>query len=141
MSQKLYIDCEFNGGLGQLISMALVAEDGQHEFYEVLPLPAQPVDWVAANVIPILGRPPVPLPEFHERLFDFLRKFYKPTIVADHPADIAYFANALIVDSRGACYSGAWKAERINLRYHSALPHNALADARALREADLASRA
>ena len=32
---KLYIDCEFNGFKGHLMSMALVAEDGS-EFYEVL---------------------------------------------------------------------------------------------------------
>lgn len=35
---NIFIDCEFNGFGGQLMSMALVAEDGR-EFYEVLPLP------------------------------------------------------------------------------------------------------
>lgn len=42
---RFFIDCEFNEFRGELISMALVAEDGR-EFYEVLPCP-NPGAWVA----------------------------------------------------------------------------------------------
>ena len=34
---NIYIDCEFNGFGGKLISMALCADDGR-EFYEVVSL-------------------------------------------------------------------------------------------------------
>jgi len=130
----LYIDCEFNGGKGDLISMALVAEDGR-EFYEVVPLPTNIDPWVRANVVPILHKEPIPIAEFHNRLFAFLDQFKEPTIVADHPADIAYFADALITNKMGQSYKCDWKALRRNVDYDSAMPHNALADARALRAA------
>lgn len=51
---NLYIDCEFNGFGGQLISMALVAEDGT-EFYEVVPLLEEVTPWVAEHVMPVLN--------------------------------------------------------------------------------------
>lgn len=130
--QHLYIDCEFNGGKGELISMALVADDGR-EFYEVVPRPASIDPWVQEHVIPILHKEPVTMPEFYNRLFAFLDQFKEPTIVADHPADIAYFADALITDRSGTSYKCDWRALRRNVNYDSAEPHNALADARALK--------
>jgi hypothetical protein len=51
---NIYIDCEYNGFNGSLISMALVTMDGQ-EFYEVLPCDC-PDEWVAANVMPVLNK-------------------------------------------------------------------------------------
>lgn len=51
---KLFLDCEFNGFGGELISMALVDEQGKY-FYEVLPCP-QPIPWVQENVMPKLNQ-------------------------------------------------------------------------------------
>jgi hypothetical protein len=42
-----YLDCEFNGYKGDLISLALVIDDNNY-FYEVLGCP-NPVPWVAEN--------------------------------------------------------------------------------------------
>lgn len=42
---RIYVDCEFNGFGGELMSMALVAEDGR-EWYNVLPLPRDIEPWV-----------------------------------------------------------------------------------------------
>ena len=50
---KFWIDTEFNEYLGDLISMALVSEDG-HEWYEALPC-ANPGSWVAEHVMPIIN--------------------------------------------------------------------------------------
>ena len=46
---KLFLDCEFNGFGGELISMALVDENERY-FYEVLPC-INPTAWVLDNVI------------------------------------------------------------------------------------------
>lgn len=130
--ERIYIDCEFNGGRGALISMALVSDFG--EFYEVVDChePIQP--WVAENVMPILGKPAISMTEFYTRLFRFLGMHKRPVIVADHPADLAYFANAVITDAVGSRYAGMWSAECWpDIRYESAVPHNALEDARAIR--------
>lgn len=132
MSDRIYIDCEFNGGRGALISMALVSDYG--EFYEVVDC-AEPIQpWVAQNVMPILGKPPIPMDEFYRRLLCFLQMHREPVIVSDHPADIAYFANATIVDNMGKCFALAWSASFVpGVHYTSAVPHNALEDARAIR--------
>jgi len=131
---KLYIDCEFNGGFGDLISMALVAEDGR-EFYEVVPCDA-PVPWVRDNVIPILHKHPISLNGFQGQLRNFLSSFDAIEIVADHPADLGYFFNALIVDDMGSWMRVPPITATIvkNVNYESAIPHNALEDARAIRE-------
>jgi hypothetical protein len=128
---RIFIDCEFNSAFGQLISMALVAEDGR-EFYEVLPPPIRLDPWVEKNVMPILDKGPISWVEFWNRLFRFLDGFDNPTIVADHPADIFYLADALIVDRVGGCYKKPWTAQYRDVDYTSGLPHNALEDARAL---------
>ena len=52
-----YLDCEFNGYKGDLISLALVIDDNNY-FYEVLGCP-NPVPWVAENVMPILNKEPI----------------------------------------------------------------------------------
>ena len=130
---NLYIDCEFNGGLGDLISMALVDEYGR-EFYEVLPCP-NPEPWIVENVIPILGKAPVTLAELQDKLWRFLCFGEKLHIIADHPADLAYFFETLIVNAQGGWLSiPPVSAEIIpHLDYKSAIPHNALEDAKAIR--------
>jgi hypothetical protein len=54
---NLFLDCEFNGFGGELISMALVDGDGNY-FYEVLPC-LEPINWVKENVLPMLDKQPV----------------------------------------------------------------------------------
>jgi hypothetical protein len=130
---KLYIDCEFNGGFGELISLALVAEDGR-EFYEVLPCD-DPVPWVRDNVIPILHKHPINQAAFTTLLGQFLRGFESIELVADHPADVAYFCNAIIVDNMGSWLRAPPITASIarGVDYVSRIPHNALEDARAIR--------
>jgi len=67
---KLFIDCEFNEFGGDLISMALVAEDGQ-EFYEVLNLENdwKYGSWVFANVVPYLNKDPITKQLFQQKLW------------------------------------------------------------------------
>ncbi len=120
--------------------MALVAEDGR-EFYEVVDFKGLVEQWVWDNVMPILGKPAISQSDFYSRLFAFLDQFDNPVIVADHPADIGYFAEAVITDSVGSRYCRPWSARCMtDVEYKSAIPHNALEDARAICRAMLAAR-
>jgi hypothetical protein len=131
---NLYLDTEFNGHGGQLISMALVGDDGR-EWYEVLPLPAVVDPWVAENVVPKLGKEPIGYNAFRKSLWNFLLCPPSIVVVADHQADFVYFFQALIGDSfvdTPLIKCGARLLAGTNPR--PKVPHNALSDARALRE-------
>jgi hypothetical protein len=129
---ELYLDTEFNDDGGSLISMALVAEDGR-EFYEVLEC-LNPGQWVAANVMPVLGKAPVGRWTFQMRLRDFLNATDTPHVVSDHPIDLAYLCQALHTGGGNTLDTGGFTLEfRPRLGHGmSTMPHNALADARAI---------
>nr|MBA4771246.1 hypothetical protein [Sphingobium sp.] len=55
---RYFLDTEFNGFGGTLISVALVPEHGDQEFYVSLPLPDEIEPWVAKHVIPYLRHVP-----------------------------------------------------------------------------------
>lgn len=127
----LFVDCEFNGFGGELMSMALVSDDGR-EWYEVRAIPATLEPWVAENVVPVLGKPPVGGEAFRASLHAFLRQFSDPLVVADWYTDLVHFFS---------CFAGRHHAESIlfpcraalrAIDYVSAVPHNALEDARAI---------
>ena len=131
---KLYLDCEFNEFRGELVSMALVAEDGR-EWYEVVPC-ENPGDWVAKNVMPILGKAALPCTgALTASLFHFLRQFETVHIVADWPEDIAHFCTALITGPGMRIDTPPLTMEVLRIDAGSELPHNALADARGIRDA------
>lgn len=138
-SVKIYLDCEFNGFAGKLISMALVAEDGR-EFYEVLPCD-NPVPWVAEHVMPILGKPAVAnMAMFHNRLRIFLAQFDSIRVIADWPEDIVHFCQSLITTPGWRLDTPPFTMEIIKIEAESSSPHNALADARSLRDADMSKK-
>jgi len=134
---NLWLDCEFNGWNGSLISMAIVSSDGQ-EFYEVLRCD-NPVEWVAENVMPFLGKPPIAQDEFTRKLQSFLRRFRDCVVIADWPDDIAYFCKALIT-APGERITTPPITLRIltdlpDEAYEAEVRHNALSDARAMKNA------
>jgi len=135
---RLWLDTEFNGFGGPLISLALCADDGR-EFYQVVRC-ERPVPWVAENVIPVLRKSSLPGGELElaEKLREFLNQFDECRIVADWPDDVALFCRALIVGPGQRIQSPPLFFE---LAYDlpstadiSKVPHNALEDARALRK-------
>lgn len=129
---KIWIDCEFNSSQGELISLALVADDGR-EFYEVLDCD-NPEPWVAEHVMPVLGELPIPKAEFQAKLQEFLQQFHTVHIVADWPEDISHFMRALITGPGTRLDTPALTAEVLRVDAPSDLPHNALADARGIRD-------
>jgi len=132
---RIFIDCEFNGWMGELLSFAMVAEDGQ-EFYAVLPEPRIWDKWCFENVLPVLGKQPVASYEdFRLAFLEFLRGFANPTIIADWPADLYYFNSVLLGRSHTESVMRPCRMQLVACDYDSAIPHNALEDARAIKVA------
>lgn len=131
---KIWIDTEFNDFKGALISMALVGEDGR-EWYEVLHC-SNPSHWVEKNVIPVLHKNAIEVWRMQRSLNIFLSTIDEIHIVADWPEDIQHFCELLIIGpgQRIATPPLTMEIRRDLDGAVSAIPHNALADARAIRE-------
>src|SRR4028119_1282690 len=100
---RYFLDTEFNGFGGGLISLALVPEHGDEEFYAVLPLPDDVHPWVQRNVIPYLRAVPPGLNsetisrlEAAAEIAHYLANDEAPVIVADWPDDIAHFCLLIV---------------------------------------------
>lgn len=135
MTTRLFIDCEFNSYRGELISMALVAEDGR-EFYKAM-MPRERIDpWVLKNVIPVLQTGFCDREQFGCALFEFLSQFEAIELLADWPDDLKYFYEAVVIGP-GTAITCPPIVSRVVNELHSrdsAVPHNALHDARAIRD-------
>lgn len=137
---RFWIDTEFNEFKGELISAAIVGEDGS-EWYEVLTC-ENPGPWVKENVMPILNKAPVSKIAMQSSLHRFLQQYYSMHLVADWPEDIAHFCNLLIVGPGMRIDTPELTMEiRRDLDAVSALPHNALEDAKAIRALHLGMEA
>jgi len=134
---RMYIDTEFNGFGGDLISMALVTEDDD-EFYEVLEC-QHPTPWVKEHVMPFLHKKPVDMGTLQTNLAHFINQFNHINIIADWPDDIKYFCQALIIGPGKALSTPpiTMSIRRDLNSENSELPHNALYDARALAQGDV----
>lgn len=137
---RLFIDTEFNGFGGELMSLALVSDDGR-EWYEVLPEPRTFNEWVYENVFPILNKEPIASKEFRDSLTAFLRQFDQPTIYADWYTDLMHFF--ALFAGKDHTQSFDYPCQTVLLKGVPELPgkqrHNALSDARALRDWYMAS--
>lgn len=132
---RIFVDCEFNGFGGELISMALVPEVGP-TWYGVLPLPDVVIPWVAENVVPVIHASPISQDEFRESFLAFISPYQNPIIVADWYTDIVHFFSMFGGSSHDDSVGYACKAELVLIdNYNSAIPHNALHDAMAIRDA------
>jgi hypothetical protein len=135
---RYYLDAEFNGFGGALIALALAPEDGSAPFYAALQCP-EPTPWVATHVLPVLNIDPVSREALGSSLAAYLADDSDPVVVADWPEDIAHAAMALIARP-GYRHPIAritfelCDAPGFDTATTSAIPHNALADAIALRE-------
>lgn len=131
---RMWIDTEFNEYRGALISMALVAEDGS-EWYGVR-FCDDPGWWVNEHVMPVLNQTPKRDSELRKELTLFLRRFDNIHIISDWPGDIAHFCNFLeyMPGERIGPDSMTFEVRRDlpDTSKSSAIPHNALEDARAL---------
>ncbi|HLY89060.1 MAG TPA: hypothetical protein VKQ27_08755 [Acetobacteraceae bacterium] len=97
---RYYLDTEFNGFGGQLLSLALVREDGESMYWVSSHNCDQHWDgWVLQNVVPLYHECPVeadmatPLPQ---QIMNLMDGDGEPVIVTDWPDDIRYFCQAII---------------------------------------------
>lgn len=135
---KLFLDTEFNGFGGELLSMALVPEHRSiEEFYCELECDFDTiVPWVRENVIPHMDQEPISVEEMQRQLSRYLGKFDTVEIVVDWPDDITYFCKALITAPGERISIPNIIKFTINSLLGSAdsvVPHHALHDARAIR--------
>jgi hypothetical protein len=155
--EAFYIDCEFDGHNGQLLSIAMVRGDGRSLHVKVEN--AIVVDpWVQENVLPIMDAHHADLSwtvrpnEVGTPLRGFIGDCQNPTIIADSPVDIARFCRAISTGEDGGWHSTDYAGmtfvvHNVNCyptALEGAVQHNAWWDAMALRakahDAWLASR-
>jgi len=142
---RYFLDTEFNGFGGELMSLALVPEYGDREFYVVLPMTDAAEPWVERNVVPYLHNVPQGLDLSLDRvaaaheLAAYLATDRSVLIVADWPEDIALFCRLLLIDATEIVDVASLSFEfrrtpGFSTARNSRVPHNALHDARALRD-------
>jgi hypothetical protein len=138
----LYLDTEFNGFGGALISIALVSDMGgkNSEFYGVRHLPSKIHPWVAEHVVPFIVQEPDDDHVLKSRLAQFLRYHEGEPIIADWPEDFVHLLYCLCEPN------GVSQRIELDMRLIESgeikpeIPHNALSDARALMHWHIANR-
>lgn len=149
---RYYLDTEFNGYGGDLISLALVREDGESIYIVVVQKKPGMVfvnggncdSWVRDNVLPILMTPGQIAPqeaymdEVGPLVAGFLAGDPAPVVVADWPDDIRYFCEAAItgpgtmIDVPSLSFE-VHRVDAYPTDLEGAVQHNAWWDAMALR--------
>lgn len=139
---NLYLDTEFNGHGGKVISLAIASPTGEN-FYGLWNLVTLPElhPWVKEHVLPVLSRtsrdgPPASFPTDPQRALQaYLLHHPGAHIYADWPADFSHFLE---------CLTGPTFEQALNYQCTMHLiqtppgepvpevPHNALSDAIAL---------
>lgn len=147
-SETFYIDCEFDGHNGPLLSIAMVREDGWSVHISTDAIAEDP--WVIENVLPIMGCHEadndwrkVKLDEVGTVLRGFIGDCQNPVIIADSPVDIGRFCRAISTGEDGGWASAAYPGMTFIVRnvdcypttLDGAVQHNAWWDAMALRAA------
>lgn len=144
---RYYLDCEFNGFEGELLSLALVSEDMKKHFYGIMEysrIAFHP--WVKENVYPVLNSVPDSIDTVYyassqslgKAIARFLNGDNDPIIITDWPDDITYFCKSLITSPGWMVDIPALKFEMHRVDAYptalaDAVQHNAWWDAMALR--------
>lgn len=143
---RYYVDCEFDGHSGPLLSIALVKENGEGIHIQTYNVAKDP--WVISNVMPLMDSHAADefawVDEF--MVGPLLRAFIgcdsSPFFVADSPVDIGRLCRCLTTNE-----AGGWQPcgyEKMGFAVHNvdcyptsldgAVQHNAWWDAMALRD-------
>lgn len=146
---KYYIDCEFDGHGGPLLSIAMVSYNGPSIHIRTTEIARD--QWVIENVVPLMDRhdadmeATLPVNGVGEALRRFINMFpgaQSIDVIADSPVDIGRFCQAISTGEDGGWASTEYP--RIDFEVHNvdcypttlegAVQHNAWWDAMALRE-------
>lgn len=145
--ERFYIDCEFDGHGGPLLSFGVATEAGRGIHYRINDAPPVNDPWVAENVVPIMGRHSAtlnysgPLYKLGSVLRYFIKPCVQPVIIADSPVDIGRFCQAISTGETGGWTSADYPLMRFEVHNVDCWPndliggvqHNAWWDAEALR--------
>jgi len=140
---RYFLDVEFNGFGGELISLALVPEaEDAAPFYEAVACDT-PTPWIAEHVLPVLQTTPISRSAMVSRFADYLGDDEDPVLIADWPEDIAHAAMVMVIapGQRVALDRISFKMMDplgFDAAALSKVPHNAYHDAVALRDYVLA---
>ena len=140
---RYFLDVEFNGFCGELISLALVPEaQDAAPFYEAIACET-PTAWVAEHVLPVLQTIPVSRSAMASRFAEYLGDDENPVLIADWPEDIAHAAMVMVIaPGRRVALDRICFEMMDPLGFDAAalskVPHNAYHDAVALRDYVLA---
>jgi hypothetical protein len=142
---RYFLDTEYNSIGGELLSLALVPDEGE-ELYLTFRTDETLVDWVQRHVVPYLDTVPPELqcPRLSRQdaagaLERYLRHDREVVIIADWPEDVAKFCDLMItgqgdmIDVRDVTFR-LLPLSNFSTAQNSKVPHNALHDARALRD-------
>lgn len=139
-----FLDTEFNGFGGELISLALVREDGE-SLYLIYKIEEKLDPWVKENVIPYLAKDKSGVRAFVETKLEganaiakFLKGDNAPYIITDWPDDVRYFCQAIITGPgvMASIPRAIFDIVRVNAyptTLEGAVQHNAWWDAMALK--------
>lgn len=144
-STRFFIDCEFDGHNGPLLSIAIVRDDGDSIHIQTDAEAKDP--WVIANVMPLMTRhkaqrsATVALNEVGSVIREFIGADECPVVVADSPVDIGRFCRALSTGSDGGWASADYPTMVFQVhnvdcyptKLDGAVQHNAWWDAMALK--------
>lgn len=141
---KYYVDCEFDGHGGPLLSIALVADEGRSIYIKTNNEARD--EWVLENVVPLLNAhecqqvATVHQDEVGGVIRAFIGDDRAPVIVADSPVDIGRFCEVISTNNRGGWQPTGYP--RMSFEVHNvdcyptsqrgAVRHNAWWDAVAL---------
>jgi len=143
---RYILDCEYNGFGGALLTLALVPEDGGEELYLRFDCTDPIEPWVERNVLPFIDHVPesAKLPvvgreQAAHAIAMYLGHDPEPEILADWPTDIELLCGLLTFAPGRMVAVPELRFRLLQLgafspAENSAVPHNALHDARALRE-------
>lgn len=130
----LFVDTEFNGFGGQLLSMGICSDKHNHEFYAAIYPPKEIHPWVKEHVMPLILVDYISYGDFQHKLVQYLMKHADEVIVADWAEDLSHLLQCL-VGPNGFCFKVFPKLQLINSgKLYPKIPHNAISDARALRD-------
>ena len=143
---RYFLDCEYNGFRGAILSLALVPEDGGEDFYLTFGCDDAVDPWVERHVLPYLAHVPdaLKLPSMTreqgaQAIAMYLGSDDEPEILADWPSDIELLCGLLSFAPGQIVAVPEMRFRLLSLgsfspAENSAVPHNALHDARAFKE-------
>jgi hypothetical protein len=136
---RYFVDAEFNGFGGELVSLAAVPETNERpHFYEAVGC-QRPSLWVRINLIPVLQTRPRSWGEVAHLFASYLEADPEPVIVSDCAESLAHAA-LLLTDRAGGRLMGArvrfelLPQSDFSAQAVSETPNNAYRDAIALKE-------